>query len=113
MMHWLILTIVATALIGCSASSEIHTTTRPAPDRLFSGILVSGQMAIGGEHTGWSLVDAAGHELHEVDVSAVAEQANAAQNREVSIAGQLQSRHHVERGDTTVVVAHRITITEP
>lgn len=113
MMHWFSLAIVATALIGCAASTDAPSSTQPARERLFNGILVSGQMAIGGEHTGWSLVDASGHELYEVDVAAVMDQAIAAQNHEVNIAGQLQTRQRIERGAAEILIAHRITVTEP
>ncbi len=113
MMNWLFLAIVATALVGCATSIDESSSTQPAPERLYSGVLVSGQMAIGGEHTGWSLVDASGRELYEVDVALVKKQAAAAENHEVNIAGQLQQRQRIERGDTTILIAHRITIAEP
>lgn len=113
MMNWLFLAIVATALVGCASSIDTPSSTQPSPDRLYSGILISGQMAIGGEHTGWSLVDASGRELYEVDVALAKDQAAAAQNHEVKIAGQLQAHHRVERGDTTILVAHRIMIAKP
>jgi hypothetical protein len=105
-----ILVAIAVGLSGWGAVGADTPTTGPATRQTFTGKLVSGQMAIGGEHTGWSLVDAAGKELYEVDVRAVVAQAHAARNHTVSIQGHLETRHRVERGETTVLVAQLIAV---
>jgi len=113
MIHWLMLLAVMTGGLWGTAEGDTLGSlpaTAPTTRGVFSGILQSGQMAIGCEHTGWSLVDASGRELYEVDVRRVMEQANAGKGRRVEIEGSLEQRQRVERGQTTVLVAQRIVL---
>ena len=75
-----------------------------------TGTLRSGFMGIGGEHTGWALLDGdgPGAKQTEVDVSRVREVAKAADGRRVTLVGQWMEKRYVERGPTRIFSVDRI-----
>ena len=84
----------------------------PAMEQL-SGVLKSGFVGIGGEHTGWALMVGKGVgeksvRQIEVDVSRVREAAKAADGKSVTVSGQYVEKRYVERGVTRVFVIERI-----
>jgi hypothetical protein len=106
---------LAAAAGGC-ASSGVEPRAGDAPvtpgetmDRL-TGTLRSGFMGIGGEHTGWALLDGdgPGAKQTEVDVSRVRDAARAAEGRRVTLVGRWVEKRYVERGVTRVFAAERI-----
>lgn len=79
----------------------------PSVTKDYSGVLTTGFVGIGGEHTGWVLAGAPDGD-YEVDVSAIAEEAAALQGQKVVITGRLVSKDYLERGPTFVLMAESI-----
>ncbi len=103
------------AASGCASSGveprkgEAPVTPGETMDRL-TGTLRGGFMGIGGEHTGWALLDGdgPGAKQTEVDVSRVRDAARAADGRRVTLVGRWVEKRYVERGVTRVFAAERI-----
>lgn len=68
------------------------------------GILQGGQIAIGGETTGWVLNLGDDRGAVEVDVTKVANQAAVAEGKRVVIAGEVVKKAYVTRGEVKTVV---------
>jgi hypothetical protein len=66
-------------------------------------------MAIGGETTGWTLVGDAQTGGTELDLSAVADQAEKLDGKRVTVTGRLTDRKYVERGTVRVMKVEKIT----
>lgn len=99
---------------GCAGDGSVRTDDPPAQEtpamEQLSGTLKSGFMGIGGEHTGWALLDGhgPGAKQTEVDVSRVREAAKAADGRRVTLVGQWVEKRYVERGPTRIFSVARI-----
>ncbi len=72
------------------------------------GILQGGQIAIGGETTGWVLNLGEDRGAVEVDVVKVATQAGAAEGKRVVIVGEVTTRQYVTRGGVKTVVVESL-----
>lgn len=72
------------------------------------GILQGGQIAIGGETTGWVLNLGDDRGAVEVDVTKVANQAAAAEGKRVVIAGEVVKKAYVTRGEVKTVVVESL-----
>jgi hypothetical protein len=79
----------------------------PAEAQVVVGMLSGDVAAIGGETTGWRIVDDKGT-AQEVDVSAVRDQAKKLDGKRVRIVGTIITKQYVERGPTKVLAAQRI-----
>lgn len=107
--------VLAAAVSGCASSGveprkgDASVTPGETMDRL-TGTLRSGFMGIGGEHTGWALLDGdgPGAKQTEVDVSRVRDAARAADGRRVTLVGRWVEKRYVERGVARVFAAERI-----
>jgi hypothetical protein len=114
-MRWRILACVMMAawLGGCEAQGRPR---QPMADEqadreiatTFTGVLQSGLVAIGGEHTGWMIAGDGAVGGVEVDVSKLREEARANDGKRVTITGRMINRNYTERGKTAVLVADSI-----
>lgn len=100
--------------LACTARIEpVPLETRSAPDGgepeapWHEGILESGFVAIGGEHTGWMLHRTGADDVM-IDVDRVAERARELDGRAVRVCGRIVERDYVERGRIPVLVAELI-----
>jgi hypothetical protein len=82
-------------------------TPAPQEERVV-GTLRSGFAGIGGEHTGWALVQPGGRQPLEVDVSAVFDDARALDGKEIAGWGVTVTKRYVERGPTPIFRFTRI-----
>lgn len=75
-----------------------------------TGLLKSGYVGIGGEHTGWMLLSSGkSSDAIEVDVSKVMGQAKQNDGRSVTVTGKMIEKPYVERGKVKILVAESIT----
>jgi hypothetical protein len=111
----IVVTVVAFGVAGCASdgarpSEKPSEPTKEVRMERIAGTLQSGFMGIGGEHTGWALLDGEGPgaKQTEVDVSRVREAARAADGKRVTLVGRWVEKRYVERGVTRVFAAERI-----
>ena len=97
-------TLSACETAGNGGSSSATTTNH-------IDVLRSGQMAIGGETTGWVLKRKDQPDL-EVDVSRISTEAETLDGLCVKIRGRIQQKNYVERGPTPVLLAERIELVD-
>jgi ABC-type amino acid transport substrate-binding protein len=71
----------------------------------FEGVLKSGYVGIGGEHTGWMLLPPAPAAGFEIDISKVVAQAKALDGKPVLVTGRLEDKTYIERGHVKILVA--------
>lgn len=95
------LKIAPPAAMAAAAPAETSVT--------LEGTLVGGQMAIGGDTTGWILYyqDQSGAHNIEVDLGSFA--GVVVQNQVARITGTIVTRNYIERGAVSVLVATQVT----
>lgn len=101
--------------VGCACDSAADSPGRSPPQespamQQLIGTLRSGFMGIGGEHTGWALLDGdgPGAKQTEVDVSRVRDAARVSDGKRVTLSGQWVEKRYVERGPSRIFSVDRI-----
>ncbi len=89
--------------IGCQ-----NKPTDMTPTTSYSGTLHGGMMAIGGETTGWMLVEEGQSGGLQLDVSRVRDTATRLDGTRVIVYGRMSQREYVERGPVKILVVDRI-----
>src|SRR4051812_22187824 len=98
----LMLILVAVLLVGCE--SQNRPPLAPANEnpqdaggpKVFTGMLQSGVVGIGGEHTGWIIAADGAAGGMEVDVSKAREDARANDGKRVTISGKVINKTYTE-----------------
>ena len=96
---------------GCgSAQRDATPQTNPeAEGRVtVNGILRSGYVGIGGEHTGWMIQPGGGQPPIEVNIVAVQDQANQLDGMSVTATGKYTEKKYVERGPTQILIVEEL-----
>ena len=112
-----VLTIAAMVGAGITACKGGALAGRPDPApppreteaaKTYTGLLQSGLVGIGGEHTGWALITVPQDKAYDLDPSKVMARARQLDGKRVTITGTLREKTYVERGKTLILVADSI-----
>ena len=90
----------AFAVLGVGCQNKAPDMTLPTS---YSGTLHGGMMAIGGETTGWTLVEEGQSGGLQLDVSRVKDTAARLDGTKVIVSGRMTERQYVERGPVKVL----------